>query len=157
MGYAQAGRVDVCTVLANEMALRNLLHEMGHVWIDQNVSPPVRDEFLQLRGLRAWNASSDPWDKRGYEQGAEIMANAGSKTVAVCPNSVKSRLTGPLSASSVKRLIRRRARRRRALRGSGRDSRVLRWRIGPEKLSPIGGGMNPTRRNGTRHPRARHR
>ena len=74
MGYAQAGRVDVCTVLANEMARRNLLHELGHVWIDQNVSPPVREEFLHLRGLRAWNASSDPWDERGYEQGAEIMA-----------------------------------------------------------------------------------
>ncbi len=31
--------VDVCTVLVNEMARRNLLHEMGHIWIDQNVSP----------------------------------------------------------------------------------------------------------------------
>ena len=38
LGYARDGRVDVCTVLVNEMARRNLLHEMGHIWIDQNVS-----------------------------------------------------------------------------------------------------------------------
>jgi hypothetical protein len=74
LGYARDGRVDVCTVLVNEMARRNLLHEMGHIWIDQNVSPPVREQFLQLRGLRAWNASTDPWDERGYEQSAEIIA-----------------------------------------------------------------------------------
>jgi len=74
MGYAMAGRVDVCTVLVNEMARRNLLHEMGHVWIDQNVSRAVRERFLELRGLQTWNASIDPWDQRGYEQGAEIMA-----------------------------------------------------------------------------------
>ena len=42
LGYAQIGRVDVCTVLVNEMARRNLLHEMGHIWIDQNVSRAAR-------------------------------------------------------------------------------------------------------------------
>jgi hypothetical protein len=74
LGYAEDGRVDVCTVLLNEMARRNLLHEMGHVWIDQNVSLAVRDRFLERRGLRTWNASTADWDDRGYEQGAEIMA-----------------------------------------------------------------------------------
>lgn len=74
LGYAMDGRVDVCTVLVNEMTRRNLLHEMGHIWIDQNVSPGVREWFLELRGLRAWNGSRDPWEERGYEQGAEIMA-----------------------------------------------------------------------------------
>ena len=74
MGYAMAGRVDVCTVLVNEMTRRNLLHEMGHIWIDQNVSQAVRERFLELRVLPSWNASIDPWDQRGYEQGAEIMA-----------------------------------------------------------------------------------
>jgi hypothetical protein len=74
MGYAKGGRVDVCTVLMNEMARRNLLHEMSHIWVDENVSQTVRERFLELRGLRAWNASTDPWDQRGYEQGAEIMA-----------------------------------------------------------------------------------
>ena len=74
LGYAQIGRVDVCTVLVNEMARRNLLHEMGHVWIDQNVSRAERVRFLELRGLRTWNASTADWGYRGYEQGAEIMS-----------------------------------------------------------------------------------
>jgi hypothetical protein len=74
LGYAQIGRVDVCTVLVNEMARRNLLHEMSHIWIDQNVSPADRDRFLEFRGLGTWNSSTVDWDDRGYEQGAEIMA-----------------------------------------------------------------------------------
>jgi len=74
LGYARDGRVEVCTVLVNEMARRNLLHEMGHVWIDQHVSRSVRNGFLERRGLQYWNVASDPWEDRGYEQGAEIMA-----------------------------------------------------------------------------------
>jgi len=74
LGYARAGRVDVCTILVNEMARRNLLHEMGHIWIDQNVSRAERVRFLKLRGLRTWNASTADWAYRGYEQGAEIMS-----------------------------------------------------------------------------------
>jgi hypothetical protein len=74
LGYAKDGHVDVCTALVNEMARRNLLHEMGHIWIDQNVSRADRDRFLEFRGLRTWNASTADWDDRGYEQGAEIMA-----------------------------------------------------------------------------------
>ena len=74
LGYAKGGRVDLCTVLVNEMARRNLLHEMSHIWIDQNVSAAVRARFLHVRSLPSWNASTDRWEERGYEQGAEIMA-----------------------------------------------------------------------------------
>ena len=74
LGYAREGRVDVCTGLVNEMARRNLLHEMGHIWIDQNVPDSRREQFLDLRGLSAWNSSTDPWRERGYEQAAETMA-----------------------------------------------------------------------------------
>jgi hypothetical protein len=74
LGHAQDGGVDVCTVLVNEMARRNLLHEMGHIWIDQNVSRANRDRFLDFRGLGTWNSSTADWENRGYEQGAEIMA-----------------------------------------------------------------------------------
>ena len=82
LGYAQIGRVDVCTVLVNEMSRRNLLHEMGHIWIDQNVSRAERDRFLEFRGLRTWNASTADWGYRGYEQGAEILAWAlGDRTL----------------------------------------------------------------------------
>ena len=34
----------------------------------------MRERFLELRGLREWNASTDPWQERGYEQGAEIIS-----------------------------------------------------------------------------------
>ena len=74
LGYAKDGHVDVCTVLVNEMTRRDLLHEMGHVWIDQNVSQSVRERFLELRHLSTWNASTAEWHERGYEQGAEIIA-----------------------------------------------------------------------------------
>jgi hypothetical protein len=74
LGYAEDGHVDVCTVLVNEMARRDLLHEMGHIWIDQNVSQSVRERFLELRHLSTWNASAADWHERGYEQGAEIIA-----------------------------------------------------------------------------------
>ena len=46
---------------------------MGHIWLDQNLSDPERERFLEVRGLHAWNESSDTWALRG-EQGAEIMA-----------------------------------------------------------------------------------
>ena len=74
LGFAKAGKVDMCTTLVNAMARRNLLHEMSHIWLDVNADASVRDRFLELRGLRAWNASSDPWNRRGYEQGAEIIS-----------------------------------------------------------------------------------
>jgi len=74
LGYAKAGKVDVCTTLVNAMARRNLLHEMSHIWLDVNADASVREMFLQFRGLRAWNASADPWGERGYEQGAEIVS-----------------------------------------------------------------------------------
>lgn len=74
LGFAWQGQVDVCTTLVDPIARRALLHEMGHVWLDQNVSAPERERFLEVRGLHAWNDPSDTWALRGYEQGAEIMA-----------------------------------------------------------------------------------
>jgi hypothetical protein len=74
VGFARGGRVDVCAAFVNEMARRVVLHEMGHIWIDQNVSQGDRDRFLELRGLRTWNASAADWGDRGYEQGAEIIS-----------------------------------------------------------------------------------
>jgi len=51
-----------------------MLHEIGHIWLDANTTQSLRDRFLEFRGLRSWDASSDPWELRGYEQGAEIMS-----------------------------------------------------------------------------------
>jgi hypothetical protein len=74
LGFARQGEIDVCTTLVDACARRALLHEMGHIWLDQNLSDPERGRFLEVRGLHAWNDSSDAWGLRGYEQGAEIMA-----------------------------------------------------------------------------------
>lgn len=74
VGFARQGEVDLCSVLVNAMSRRWLLHEMSHIWLDENVSASTRAEFLKLRELASWNASGDPWELRGYEQGAEIIA-----------------------------------------------------------------------------------
>ena len=61
-------------MLVNAMSRRALLHEMSHIWLDQNLDAEAEGAFLELRDLPSWNASSEPWELRGYEQGAEIMA-----------------------------------------------------------------------------------
>jgi hypothetical protein len=74
LGYALAGRVDLCTPELGAVARRAILHEMGHVWLDAHTTPPLRARFDEMRGLRGWNVSADPWRMRGYEQGAEVLA-----------------------------------------------------------------------------------
>ena len=75
LGYARDGRIDVCTVLVNEMARRNLLHEMSHIWIDQNVSGQEARTVPRLpRPVRVERIDRPDWDERGYEQAAETMA-----------------------------------------------------------------------------------
>jgi hypothetical protein len=74
LGSQLGARVDVCVVSVFELGRETLLHEMGHAWIDENVTDSVRDRFLEMRGLRAWNESTVPWDDRGFEHGAEIIA-----------------------------------------------------------------------------------
>ena len=74
LGYALAGRIDLCTHLVDTPARRAILHEMGHIWLDEHFPVWERPRFLRLRDLSAWNSSKDPWNVRGYEQGAEVMA-----------------------------------------------------------------------------------
>jgi|GEM_PF-1206754 hypothetical protein len=74
LGWALGGEVDLCSTLVNAMSRRALLHEMSHIWLDRYVGASLKERFLDLRDLTSWNASSDPWELRGYEQGAEIIA-----------------------------------------------------------------------------------
>jgi len=74
LGSELGGRVDVCVVIVSEVARETLLHEMGHAWIEEHVTGSVRERFLEMRGLRAWNETTVPWDDRGFEHGAEIIA-----------------------------------------------------------------------------------
>lgn len=83
VGSELGGRVDVCVVIVFELGRETLLHEMGHVWIGENVTDSVRERFLEMRGLRAWNETTVPWDDRGFEHGAEIIAwSLGNRSMA---------------------------------------------------------------------------
>jgi hypothetical protein len=94
IGFALEGEVDVCTTLVNAMTRRALLHEMSHIWLDQNVTGSMRARFLSLRGLASWNAATDPWRLRGCEQGAEIISWAiGERIItAQIPDNVPTEL-----------------------------------------------------------------
>ncbi len=82
LGFAKGGRIDLCMRLVHAGARRALLHEMGHIWLDENLGPAVRTRFLELRGLSSWNSWDEPWRFRGYEQGAEVLAWAlGERTI----------------------------------------------------------------------------
>ena len=74
LGRWVRGRVDVCVVIVSEIARDALLHEMGHAWVDANVSATVRERFMAMRGLTAWNDQSVIWDERGFEHAAETLA-----------------------------------------------------------------------------------
>jgi hypothetical protein len=75
LGWASGGNVDLCAGRGINLMTRHLLlHEMSHIWLDQNLSPWSRALFLRMRGLRSWNSADVPWDLRGYEQGAEILS-----------------------------------------------------------------------------------
>ena len=81
--HSSASRVDICVVIVSEMARDTVLHEMGHAWVDENVSATVRERFLRMRGLTAWNDQIVIWDERGFEHAAEIMAWAlGNRFIA---------------------------------------------------------------------------
>ena len=96
LGSELGGRVDVCVVIVSEIARDVLLHEMGHAWIDENVSASVRERFLEMRGLRAWNDQSVIWDARGFEHGADIIAwGVGTRYIAPSiPDRDPKRLAG---------------------------------------------------------------
>lgn len=74
LGSYEDGVASICGTHANQMSFRGVLHEMAHGWLDANLSEIDRARFLDLRGLRVWNDPEVPWDERGFEQAAEIMA-----------------------------------------------------------------------------------
>jgi hypothetical protein len=89
------GRVDICVVIVSEIAREAVLHEMGHAWVEENVSATVRERFMRMRGLTAWNDQSVIWDERGFEHAAETLAWAlGHRYIAPgIPDHSPARLT----------------------------------------------------------------
>lgn len=75
LGTFQDGRIDLCTGDSSEPYARKIaLHELAHAWAKANVDSGLRERFLKLRNLAAWNDFGLPWKERGTEQTAEIIA-----------------------------------------------------------------------------------
>jgi hypothetical protein len=74
LGSALGRRLDICVVIVSEIGRDALLHEMGHAWVDENISAEVREGFMRMRGLTAWNDQGVIWDARGFEHAAETLA-----------------------------------------------------------------------------------
>jgi len=52
-----------------------LLHELAHVWVEQNVPPTDRDSFTAMRDdVRGWAGTEVPWSERASEHAANIIA-----------------------------------------------------------------------------------
>ncbi len=68
------GRVDICVVIVSEIARDDVLHEIGHAWVEENVSAMTRERFMRMRGLTAWNDQRVIWDERAFEHAAETLA-----------------------------------------------------------------------------------
>jgi hypothetical protein len=51
-----------------------LLHELGHVWTQQNLDDAARERFLEFRGLEQWTGPGLERDASGSEHAAEIIS-----------------------------------------------------------------------------------
>jgi hypothetical protein len=71
--------VRICTT-GGAWEQRVVLHELAHAWSYEQMPAPRRDDFVALRGLDAWHDVDDPWELRGDEHAAEIIAWGVSET-----------------------------------------------------------------------------
>ena len=69
---------------------RSLLHELAHAWdhVGGSIDTDTRLDFLTLRGLQSWDDHDLPWNQRGEEQTAEIIAWGLIHQPAPIPTSV---------------------------------------------------------------------
>jgi hypothetical protein len=74
---------------------RSLLHELAHAWdhVAGSIDGDTRIDFLRLRGLQSWDDDDLPWNQRGEEQTAEIIAWGLMHQSALIPTSVGDRGT----------------------------------------------------------------
>lgn len=54
--------------------LQLVLHELAHAWMWENLTGATRQEFLALVHLPTWDARDLPWDRRGVEHAADLIA-----------------------------------------------------------------------------------
>jgi hypothetical protein len=74
-GSGAGGEIDLCLDADAPIAAfrRILLHELSHAWTARNLSEETKEAFLVLRGLEFWGEPA-PWERKGTEHAAEIMA-----------------------------------------------------------------------------------
>lgn len=58
------------TPFQREMAL----HELAHAWMWQNLTGTTQQQFLAQMHLTTWDASGTPWERRGIEHAADVIA-----------------------------------------------------------------------------------
>ena len=61
-------RIDLCN--SNRIVI---LHELAHAWDKSALTPDVREAFMELRGIAAWNDPAHDWRDRGVEDLADIV------------------------------------------------------------------------------------
>ena len=50
-----------------------LVHELAHVWLDENVDETTREEFVEITGSGSWRLQGTAWGERGIERAAELL------------------------------------------------------------------------------------
>jgi hypothetical protein len=80
LGFHRSGtpaRIDICGFNWDRFVLaakKTILHELGHAWADHTLTDEARQGFLDIRGLTTWGGGDTPWEARGTEHAAEIIA-----------------------------------------------------------------------------------
>lgn len=57
-----------------DVAKLSMLHELAHSWLEANLDTQSRQTILDLTKTTSWHDRSAPWDQRGIEWAAEILA-----------------------------------------------------------------------------------
>lgn len=75
-GPSGSGEIHLCTERQpwTLVSRRVLLHEMAHAWAATALEAATRFAFLTNRALPSWDDPNTPWELRGTEQAAEIIA-----------------------------------------------------------------------------------
>jgi hypothetical protein len=70
-------RVDICGFNWDRFLItpkKTILHELAHAWTHYNLTEDDLVRFLRFRGLDTWADGETPWQERGSEQAAEVIA-----------------------------------------------------------------------------------
>lgn len=66
-------RAGSCDEIARTARLA-VLHELGHAWMIDEVDEAIETRVLESSGLPTWSDSDVPWNQRGVEYAAEVLA-----------------------------------------------------------------------------------